>query len=107
MVVAPTDQSKDFGTVRLDSSGQILDFCEKIEEKDQSFVNAGIYCFDEEVFSLMPKEESFSLETDFFPALAGKDFYGYQSDRGFVDIGTPQRYESAKQNIKKGKNIGH
>jgi len=103
MVIAPASQAKDFGTVKMDGSGRILDFSEKTEEGEQPLVSAGIYCFDQTVFSLMPNEENFSLEMDLFPTLAGKDFFGYKSQRQFVDIGTPQRYESLKKAMEKGK----
>jgi NDP-sugar pyrophosphorylase family protein len=47
----------------------------------------------------MPKTKKFSLENDFFPGLIGKNFYGYCTDQEFMDIGTPERYASAKQKL--------
>ncbi|MCK5014392.1 MAG: nucleotidyltransferase family protein [Candidatus Omnitrophica bacterium] len=107
VLVSQVNQAKDFGSVQLDQSGKITGFCEKMKDDVQPLVNAGIYCFDQAVFSCMPEDEKFSLETDFFPALEGKEFYGYRSDQEFIDIGTPQRYESMKEDFKKDKNIGH
>ncbi|MCK5178049.1 MAG: hypothetical protein KAR32_00840, partial [Candidatus Omnitrophica bacterium] len=107
ILVSQVSQAKDFGSLQIDESGQITGFCEKIEDDAQPLVNAGIYCFDQKAFSFMPEDEKFSLETDFFPALAGKQFYGYRSEQEFIDIGTPQRYESIKEDYKKGKNSGN
>ena len=102
IVVSSASQAEDFGSLMLDGSGQITGFSEKVKDGVQSLVNAGIYCFGREIFSLMPCDKKFSLETDFFPTLTGKQFYGYHVAQEFVDIGTPQRYESLKRDFKKG-----
>ncbi len=107
VLVSEVIQAKDFGSLAIDESGWITGFCEKIEGDAQSLVNAGVYCFDRKVFSAMPDGEKFSLETDLFPSLTGKQFYGYRTEQEFIDIGTPQRYESVKEHLKKDKNIGN
>jgi len=60
-------------------------------------VNAGIYCFDQEIFSYMPESQKFSLEKDLFPELVGNGFFGYRIDGQFLDIGTPERLERARK----------
>ena len=107
MLVSQENTSKDFGSLELDESGQIIDFREKIEGDAESLVNAGIYCFDQAIFSCMPESAKFSLENDLFPSMVNNKFYGYRTDEKFLDIGTPERYESLKQNLKKGNNIGN
>jgi len=47
----------------------------------------------------MPEINKFSLENDFFPKLIGNKFFGYYTDKEFMDIGTPERYESVKQKL--------
>ena len=101
ILVSRVSEAKDFGSLEIDASDRVTGFCEKIEGNAQPLVNAGVYCFDREVFSLMPEEENFSLETNLFPLLVGKQFYGYLTGQKFMDIGTPQRYESVKANLKK------
>ena len=93
--------------MQIDGSGRITSFCEKIEESGQPLVNAGIYCLNRDIFNHLPEGSKFSLETDLFPGLAGKQFFGYHCDKQFIDIGTPQRYETLKEELKKGKNIGN
>ncbi len=66
------------------------------------FVNAGIYLFQQEVFSLMPDIGIFSLEQDFFPEIVGHSFYGYITDGPLIDIGTPERYQKAKESLRDG-----
>jgi NDP-sugar pyrophosphorylase family protein len=49
----------------------------------------------------MPDIKRFSLEQDVFPALVGKGFYGFCVDTPFYDIGTPERYEAARQALER------
>lgn len=107
ILVTQAGQAKDFGSVDLDGSGRVTGFREKAPDGGSSWVNAGIYCFSQKVFLCMPSRPVFSLETDLFPGLAGKQFYGYCSDKTFLDIGTPQRYESAQRDIQKGQDSGY
>ncbi|HQP10203.1 MAG TPA: nucleotidyltransferase family protein [Candidatus Omnitrophota bacterium] len=103
ILASPAGQSADFGTLEIDRSGQVISFREKIQEAKEPLVNAGIYCFDGTIFEYMPEEERFSLENDFFPSLIGEKFYGYRTDKKFMDIGTPERYQAAKDVFKKRK----
>ena len=101
LLVSQVQEGKDFGSLRLDKDCQIIDFKEKNEEAGEHLVNAGIYCFDQAIFSCMPDKKTFSLENDLFPSLLGNRFYGHKIDKEFMDIGTPQRYESVKQKLEK------
>lgn len=101
VVVSSVKEAGDFGRIVLDESGRITGFREKADTAP-GYVNAGVYCFNEDVFSLMPEEAAFSLEYDFFPLLAGKGFYGFPVEETFFDIGTPQRYDRAKKFLQKG-----
>ena len=107
LLVSRVQKGKDFGCLRLDEECQIVDFQEKNEGSGERLVNAGIYCFNQEVFSCMPDKKTFSLENDLFPSLLGNRFYGHRVDREFMDIGTPQRYESVKQKLKKDNDVGN
>ncbi|MGA2916345.1 MAG: nucleotidyltransferase family protein [Sedimentisphaerales bacterium] len=95
-----TRDAKSYGSIEIDSSGRIVEFCEKKEESRESLINAGIYLFNREVLSLMPGGRKFSLEYDFFPKIVNKEIYGYLTDGIFIDIGTPERYTKAKQLLK-------
>lgn len=106
MVVSQVDIGKDFGSLKLDEQARIIGFHEKVEGRAKLWVNAGIYCFDRAIFSLMPTDKKFSLENDFFPKLAGSKFYGYRVEQKFIDIGTPERYALVQQSLSKGHNSG-
>lgn len=92
--------TKSYGSIKIDGTGRILEFCEKKENSRTGMINAGIYLFNHEVLSLMPPGRKFSLEYDFFPNLVDKEIYGYLADGLFIDIGTPERYVKAKQLLK-------
>lgn len=96
MVVTESEDVKDFGLISLDASQRIVRFEEKKEGK-KSFINAGIYLFQKEVFSLIPSNVRYSLEHDLFPTLVDQKFYGYVTQEKLIDIGTPERYEQAKR----------
>ena len=90
MVVAKNKRNKDCGCVKLDNRNRIKEFNEKPLSKNSGLVNCGIYLFQREVFSLMPKRRKFSLEYDFLPGLIGMGFYGYSTKDVLLDIGTPE-----------------
>lgn len=96
VVVVESEDVRDFGTISLDDSQRIVRFEEKKEGK-KSFINAGIYLFQKEVFSLIPSHVRYSLEHDLFPTLVDQKFYGYVTQEKLIDIGTPARYEQAKR----------
>ena len=94
---------KEYGSVRIDKkTSRILSFNEKDTRIKQCLINSGVYVFDKKIFSLMPARQKFSLEKDFFPALAdnNKRCIGYLYSGFFIDIGTPERYDKAKRYFK-------
>ena len=103
MVVTKTEDAKDFGTITLDDKKRIISFQEKIAGTGVKYINTGIYCFEKNIYASMPPQPAFSLEMDVFPKWAGKEFYGFEIDRGFIDIGTPERYKKAQQMLKRVK----
>jgi NDP-sugar pyrophosphorylase family protein len=95
MVVTRSQNSRDFGTITLSDSKEIVRFEEKKTGTEAAFINAGIYFFEKEILSLIPPGEKYSLEVDLFPQLVGRGFYGYVVQSKLIDIGTPERYNEA------------
>jgi mannose-1-phosphate guanylyltransferase len=58
-----------FGVVELDENSRVLGFVEKPEIPD-SWINAGIYCFTQEVFRYLPEKGNIEVTT--LPILAKK-----------------------------------
>jgi D-glycero-alpha-D-manno-heptose 1-phosphate guanylyltransferase len=102
MCVSQSNQARDYGTIRLDADGRIVQFSEKTKQGKTACINAGIYLFGRKTLSLIPAGKKSSLEYDLFPTLTGKAFYGYVSENKVLDIGTPKRYEKAKRLLAKG-----
>ena len=95
-------ETQDYGVIALGESQRIVSFDEKIGvgmETSPSFINAGIYLFDRSILSLIPSQKKYSLEYDLFPKVISKEFYGYVTSETLIDIGTPERYEKAKQHF--------
>ena len=95
LVVSDVKDKQDFGSIVVEPSDEISNFSEKAGSVTK-YVSAGIYCFNKDVFEFMPEQESFSIETEFFPTIIGKRFFGFRTDHEFIDIGTPDRLKKAK-----------
>ncbi len=99
-----TDRS-DYGSIRINDEKRIISFDEKMKKDSIAtgsayFINVGVYCFNKEVFSLMPKENKFSIEKDFFPKIVDQKFFGFEVSEELLDIGTPERLKKANQILK-------
>ncbi len=103
VVVSRARETSSFGKVFLDEDAKVTGFREKESGSGEGGVNAGVYCFNEDVSSFMPESKRFSLEYDLFPGLVGNGLYGFYADQEFYDIGTPERYEAARQALERTK----
>ena len=105
IAVSKIDDKKDYGTIILDDSRRIVGFKEKIKDPSATgnalYANAGVYCLSRGIFKFMPDAKKFSLETDFFPALTKEKIFGFETKGNFLDIGTPERFQKARQSILK------
>lgn len=109
IVLTKIEENKDCGLVVISSSGKIKSFTEKtkIDDSGSGFVNAGIYIFQRDILSLIPKDKNYSLEYNLFPAIIEKGIYGYTTRANLIDIGTPERYEKAKKYLAKIRFMKH
>ncbi|UCC96700.1 MAG: nucleotidyltransferase family protein [Phycisphaerales bacterium] len=96
MAVVESENRKDAGRVAIDDCQRIVGFEEK-GHRERGGVNAGIYFFQREMLSLIPTNTNYSLEYGLFPKLVGSGSFAYICREPLIDIGTPSRYERAKQ----------
>lgn len=100
----PEDLKKS-GVMVLEE-GRIREFREKPNEKEikelkamegRLYASTGIYQFEPDVLNYIPDEKDAGI-TQVFPKLVEKgEFYGYPlGDSLWFEIGTPERYEKAK-----------
>lgn len=96
IALVPSER-EDGGNVLLDSAHRITAFTEKGNKTTDSYVNAGAYCMTKGIASFFPSDGIFSLEKDVFPRVVeAKQCFGFPSEESMLDIGTPERYQSAE-----------
>lgn len=98
LVGVRVEGNKDFGTIVSNDRGEIQAFKEKFETREVQHISAGIYCFNRELFARMPSGK-FSIEYDFFPRMIADRFYCHKVTAPFIDIGTPERFAWAQENL--------
>jgi len=96
MAVVESGNRSDAGLVAVDDCQRIVGFEEKGPQRHGRYVNAGIYLFQKEILSLIPANTKYSLEYDLFPKLVAQGAFAFAASRPLIDIGTAERYESAK-----------
>ncbi|MDD5633660.1 MAG: sugar phosphate nucleotidyltransferase [Candidatus Omnitrophica bacterium] len=97
IVTCRVEPSADYGLIAMDSSSRISSYQEKALSNKESFISAGIYLMQKEIFSYMPPKDRFSLEQDLLPTLLKKKCYAFATENGMLDIGTPDRYGKARE----------
>lgn len=100
ILLVPQDGRKDTGFVVLDDQTSFITAFNEKQRNQNSYINSGVYIFNKEALSLIPKNQKVSLEYDVFPKLAGKNLYGFPTKSRVIDIGTPERYQKALEYFK-------
>jgi D-glycero-alpha-D-manno-heptose 1-phosphate guanylyltransferase len=85
-----------YGSVETNAEEKILNFKEKDNSKQESWINSGAYLINPEILSLF-EIKKLSFETELVPFLLknSHSIYGYKSKEKFLDIGTPEDYQRA------------
>ncbi len=87
-----------FGSVSI-ADGKIRAFREK-GVADGGYINGGMYIVNRRISAFMPSEQAFSLESDLIEkAVASLEILPFISDGYFVDIGIPDDYRKAQQEL--------
>lgn len=96
-----------FGCVVHDEDGRISAFVEKPAKGTEptNEVNAGTYLFEREVLDMIPPGRNVSIERETFPEIiaAGKGLYSYTTDDYWIDLGRPEHYLSAHEDVMAGR----
>ena len=107
IVLTPVDNPSAYGLVETESDGRVRRFLEKPkpEEITCNTINAGIYVLEPHILKYIPEGEKFSFEYQLFPALLQnkEPFYAYTMADYWLDIGTPQRYQQANDDLINGR----
>lgn len=95
MWLVETGDCRRYGSVSTDNKDAVTSFQEKSSELGSGFINAGIYLLERELLKIIPEGRPVSLENEIFPKLVGAGLYAVTGKGPFIDIGTPEAYNSA------------
>ncbi len=104
VVLTPVENPSAYGLVETESDGRIRRFLEKPkpDEITCNTINAGTYILEPKVLDLVPAGENHSFEYGLFPELLRRKeaFFAHTPSRTYwIDIGTPERYLQAHQDL--------
>jgi len=107
IVLTPVENPSAYGLVETEADGRVRRFLEKPkpEEITCNTINAGIYVLEPHILNYIPSGDKFSFEYQLFPALLANNepFYAYTMSDYWLDIGTPQRYLQANDDLINGR----
>ncbi len=96
IALKPMQNPERYGTVVLNTDGQITAFQEK-KILEQGLINGGMYVLYKNSFKILPLGNKFSFEKDYLEKYLNEhNMFGLVSDTYFLDIGIPTDYEKAK-----------
>jgi NDP-sugar pyrophosphorylase family protein len=103
ILVVPADGRTDCGLVAVDAGRKVLGFKEKQSALGKQYINAGIYLASKQIPSEIPAGVQVSLESQMFPRWLkeGKDLRAFYHSGPCIDIGTPERHQSAQVTLAK------
>jgi len=101
------DDPSAFGCVVRDASDRVLSFVEKPSrnEAPTDEINAGTYLLERSVLDEIPSGRNVSIERDTFPKLLaeGRALYSHVTNDYWLDVGRPEQYLHAHDDILDGK----
>ncbi len=100
LAIKHMQQFDRYGTVEI-SENRILRFNEK-KYMDEGFINGGVYLLENKILQSLNFPQKFSFEKDFLELYLLKYYFGaYVSSNYFIDIGIPEDYLLAQQELEK------
>ena len=106
IVLTPVENPSAYGLVEVESDGRVRRFLEKpsYDEITCDTINAGIYVLEPETLAFIPAGKNYSFERGVFPTFLRENipFYAYVHRGYWIDIGTPEKYLKAHQDILSG-----
>ncbi len=89
-----------YGVVVTGKDSNIIDFREK-KKYDEGLINGGVYALNLPSFMAKPHAEVFSFEKDYLERYFQSDkMLGLVQDTYFIDIGIPEDYKQANEDLK-------
>lgn len=102
----PNSHPYDSGLLLINDNGSVIKWLAKEEERPKwykNLVNAGVHVISPKLLDCEPQSEIVDLDRQLLKPLCGSGkMFAYCSPEYIKDMGTPQRYESVINDIKKG-----
>ena len=98
MLTFATDTPQSCGIVEIDSDGVVQNFHEKVKNPPGNRANGAVYAFDQELLDVLQasEEQPHDFSTEVLPRLIGRIYTWHTFDH-FIDIGTPENLNKARQ----------
>lgn len=104
VILRQVEDTSRYGSVSIDSSNRISSFAEKADSKGKGWINGGIYRIEKRLFEGFALGEAFSFEKDIMQSrYQGQPFYAFPSSAYFIDIGVPEDYARAQEELSDSK----
>ena len=101
LALKPMENFDRYGVVETGNNGRILSFKEK-QWYPEGLINGGLYILNKKRFLQHSFPKKFSFEKDYLEKYYSTEaFYGHVQEHYFIDIGIPQDYEQAQQDLQK------
>jgi len=99
LCLKPMNDFNRYGVVELNEDASIVSFREK-QQYDFGLINGGVYALNVESFTKEDLPQKFSFEKEYLEVFFDKrKMYGLLQDEYFIDIGIPEDFERAQQEL--------
>lgn len=103
LALKPMKNFDRYGVIELNKDNSIKSFSEK-KYYEQGLINGGLYILNVENFLSTALPEKFSFETDYLEKYYNQHkIFGLVQDEYFIDIGIPEDYARAQEELNDGK----
>jgi len=100
LLLKPMINIDRFGVVELNTDNRVSLFREK-KHYEKGYINCGVYMLNVPVFFQEELPDKFSFEKDYLENLyKERPFYGWIEDKYFIDIGAPDDYQRAQEELR-------
>lgn len=100
IVLREVEDVSRYGNVTISDDNMIALFIEKQVSFGRGYINGGVYLINRKLFEKYPQPQKFSFEKDLMTKFYTQElFYAMPSDGYFIDIGIPEDYARAQQEL--------
>ncbi len=100
IVLREVEDVSRYGNVTISDDNMIALFIEKQVSFGRGYINGGVYLINRKIFEKYPQPKKFSFEKDLMTKYYTQEcFYAMPSDGYFIDIGIPEDYARAQQEL--------